>query len=316
MAITHLPPLSALRAFETAAQAGSFTSAAQQLFVTPAAISQQIRLLEKHLGIVLFERSKKGVKLTRAGESYLFFVHEAFEKLRQGQQYIEQHKNLDVLTITALPSIASKWLMPRVLQWMETNPEQEIRVEASHSRVDFNRSASDICISFGDQGYTGLDRVKLFTDSVSLVASPQLLAELPVDCALESLIRLPMIHVDWGDDNSYLPGWEDWLQAAGFGNTMPSKGPRFNLSSMAIEAAVQGKGLLLGQQLLIENELSSGQLVMASDIRLPLERGYYLVYPKRTLDNPSAVTFIDELRRQASLQKPASEMKNERAPKN
>ncbi len=304
--MTALPPLSALRAFETAARIGSFAGAARALHVTPAAVSQQIRQLEQHLDIQLFERSKSGVTLTRAGESYQFFVHEAFEKLRLGQQHIEQHKNLDVLTVTALPSVASKWLMPRVLKWMEINPQLEVRVEASHARVDFGRSASDLCISFGDQHYPGLERFRLFTDTVSLVASPGLLADAGAD--IRQLLKLPMIHVDWGEDNSFLPGWEDWLQAAGLTGSVPSKGPRFNLSSMAIEAAVQGKGLLLGQRLLIEDELRSGQLVTIDEIQLPLEKAYYLVCPRRTLDNPGALAFIEWLRQLLSAE--TAERKN------
>lgn len=289
----QLPTLGALLAFEAAAESSSFASAAKRLFVTPAAISQQIRILEQQLGVVLFERSKMGVKLTRAGRSYLVFIHEALEKIRLGQQQIEQFRNIDVLTITALPSVASKWLMPQVLQWMDLHPGLEVRVEASHTQVDFNRSASDICISFGNQGYEGLNKELLFVDSVSMVVSPQLLQSLSAPDDLLAIAQLPMIHVDWGDDNHSLPNWNDWLQAAGLDMSVAKGGPRFNLSSMAIEAAVQGKGLLLGQHRLIENELDSGKLVRPFEISLPLERAYYLVYPNRTLDNINAAAFVD-----------------------
>jgi len=300
MTSTQLPPLGTLLAFEAAAQSGSFTSAADRLFVTPAAISQKIRLLEQQLDIVLFERSKKGVKLTRAGQSYLVFIHEALEKIRLGQQQLEMFRNLDVLTITTLPSVASKWLMPRVMKWMDLNPELEIRVEASHARVDFNRSASDICISFGEQDYTGvnyagLHKELLLVDSVSMFASPQLLQNLSDPADLAAIAQLPMIHVDWGDDNHNLPDWEDWLQAAGLDMAVPKAGAHFNLSSMAIEAAVQGKGLLLGQNMFITNELASGQLVKPLELSLPLGQAYYLVYPKRTLDNVHAAAFIEWL---------------------
>jgi len=297
---TPLPPTGCLLAFETAAQSGSFASAAAQLFVTPAAVSQQIRQLEEHLDIVLFTRSKKGVKLTRAGQSYLVFIHEALEKIRGGQQQLERFRNLDVLTITALPSVAVKWLMPRVLQWMELHPELEIRVEASHAPVDFNRCASDICISFGEQGHSGinyadLNKHLLFVDSVSLVASPILLQQLSNTSDLAQLVKLPMIHVDWGDDNHSLPDWQDWLHAAGLPNTQPQLGPHFNLSSMAIDAAIQGKGLLLGQHMFIANELKLGLLKQPVALRLPLGRAYYLVYPNRTLANANAAAFIDWL---------------------
>lgn len=298
---SQLPPLGALLAFEAAAQSGSFTRAADRLFVTPAAISQKIRLLEQQLDIVLFERSKKGVKLTRAGQSYLVFIHEALDKIRLGQQQLEMFRNLNVLTITALPSVALKWLMPRVLKWMDLNPGIEIRVEASHARVDFNRSASDICISFGEQDYTGpnyagLHKELLSVDSVSMFASPELLKSLNGSDDLQSIVQLPMIHVDWGDDNPSLPDWEDWLQAAGLNMAVPKAGAHFNLSSMAIDAAVQGKGLLLGQNMLIADEIASGQLIKPLALNLPLRQAYYLVYPNRTLDNLHASTFIEWLK--------------------
>ncbi|WP_421864271.1 LysR substrate-binding domain-containing protein [Motiliproteus sp.] len=295
MKTRQIPPLKALLAFEAAAEAGSFAAAAERLFVTPAAVSQQIKVLEQQLDIALFDRSKSGVRLTRAGQSYLVFIREALEKLRLGQQQIELFRRVDVLTITALPSVASNWLMPLVLQWMELNPGLQVRVEASHARVDFNRSVSDICIGYGESGYAGLNKELLFTDSVTMVLSPQLLATVAETPSLEAIAQLPRIHIDWGEDNDSLPDWEDWLQAAGLDIATSKAGPRFNLSSMAIDAAVQGKGLLLGQRMLIADELKAGRLVAPCEISLPLGRAYYLVYPKRTLDNANARRFIDWL---------------------
>lgn len=291
----RLPPLGALLAFEAAAKSGSFATAAQQLFVTPAAISQQIRTLESHLQIVLFERSKSGVKLTRAAQSYLIFIQQGLEQLRLGQQQLQQFDNLDVLTISALPSVAQKWLMPLVMEWMTLHPQFEVRVEASHTRVNFNNSASDMCISFGAEGYKECHRDKLLRDEVSLVISPQLIESMATVNA-ESVCQLPMIHVDWGDDNRNLPQWSDWLalNEQSLGYTQP--GPRFNLSSMAIEAAVQSKGILLGQHLLIHKELASGELISPFEQSLILGEDYYLVYPQRTLDNPKAVAFIEWLK--------------------
>lgn len=293
---SQLPSLGALLAFEAAAEYGSFANAASRLFVTPAAISQKIQTLEQHLGVVLFDRSKMGVKLTHVGENYLVFVQEGLEKIRLGQRQIKQFSQPNVLTITALPSVATKWLMPRVLHWMDINPGLEIRIEASHQKVDFTQSASDMCLCFGDQDYTESIKKPLFTDAVSLVASPNLLA--PIEDAehnLKATLQLPMIHVDWGEHNHNQPDWYDWFEVAGFGGFTPQAGPRFNLSSMAIEAAVQGKGLLLGQEKLIQAEIKSGQLIRLNNIRLPLRQSYFIAYPERTRDNPHAAPFIDWL---------------------
>ena len=299
MPSSQLPPLGALLAFEAAAESGTFADAAKKLFVTPAAVSQQIRTLEQLLEVTLFERSKMGVTLTRVGQSYLIFIHEALEKIRLGQQQIKQFSNLDVLTITSFPSIASKWLMPHTLSWMESHIDVEVRVEASHAIVDFNRSASDMCICFGNKHYSGLTKELLFTDTVSLVASPLLLKSLNDRSDMSSILELPMIHIDWGNHNHNLPDWSDWFEVAGIDRVAPQGGPHFNLSSMAIDAAVKGKGLLLGQNMMIKHELETGQLIPLSDIRLPLGEAYYLTYPKRTLNNPQAANFIHWIKQKA-----------------
>jgi LysR family glycine cleavage system transcriptional activator len=292
----RLPPLGTLLAFEAAAQFDSFASAAKHLHVTPAAISQQMHTLESHLDLLLFTRSKAGVKLTRAGESYLVFVKSALDKLRIGQKHLTQFSDLDVLTITALPSVAQKWLMPLVMQWMDLNPEIEVRIEASHEKVNFSHSASDMCVSFGDSGYIGVHKEKLLVDSVSMVASPELLDRFDNRSNIEQLLKQPMIHVDWGDDNESLPQWQDWINRVSGDESEVQSGPRFNLSSMAIDAAVQGKGLLLGQHLLIKQELKKKQLEVPLNVSLALGRAYYLIYPQRTLDNDKANLFMQWLK--------------------
>lgn len=289
------PVLSHLRTFVTAAKTGSFANTAVKLCITPAAVSQQIRQLENQLESILFERSKRGVCLTQAGIQYLVFAEKALDNLRQGQHCIDQLKNQQYFTIRAFPSVASKWLMPKIIQFMDLNPDLEIRLEASHSKVDFDNSETDACISFGHQDYQNEEAVLLFNDSVSLVASPLLLQQLPNNYDLNILLQQPFIQIDWGDFNGFLPGWEDWLKLAGYKDIGFKKGPQFNLSNLAIEAAIQGKGLLLGQKLLIQDELKSGALIQVSDISLPLEHPYYLVYPKRTLAKPQAIYFIKQL---------------------
>lgn len=176
---------------------------------------------------------------------------------------------------------------------MDLNPEIEVRVEASHAKVDFTRSLSDMCICFGDQDCKGINKKHLFTDSVSLAISPSLLKEHQTPYNVGSIINAhPMIHVDWGDDNDSLPSWERWLNLCDNRIFAKKTGPRFNLSSMAIEAAVQGKGILLGQQRLIQNEIETGQLIKPFDLNLPLGRAYYLAYPDRTMANKKAIELI------------------------
>jgi len=293
----RLPPLNSIRAFEAAAKTGSISSAAQSLFVSPAAISQQVRLLEEHLGIRLFNRSRRGVELTEAGQIYLTYVHESFEKLRTGQQKIEQFDNQNVLILTAPPSVASKWLMPKLFQWMELNPSVEMRIDASNTPANFNTSISDFCICFGDTGYPGLLKTEMFRDSISPVCSPALLKN-RTDDVTTLLHEYPLIHIDWGDENIHLPGWDDWLQHAGLEHTPSSRTLQFNFSSMAIEAAVQAKGIMLGQMTLVQEELNAGKLEQISTTSLPLNKSYYLIYPKRTLLKPMASEFLNWLKKE------------------
>ena len=290
-----LPITNSLLTFISAAQTTSFAKTAKILSLTPAAVSQQIKLLEEQLDVSLFQRSKQGVELTQAGQQYLFFAEQAVESLKQGYTNLSQLKQQAIFTLHAYPSVASKWLMPKVLDAMQSEPELEIRVEASHSQVDFNLSNFDACISFGRQdGKANLNHILLFQDEVSLVASPSLISKMK-NKQLDDILELPMIHIDWGKDNRFLPDWKAWLNTAGFPDRQVNKGPQFNLSSMAIEAAIQGKGLLLGQDLLIQNELKSEQLVKLSPHSLALQKAYYLIYPDRTKDKATAMHFIQQL---------------------
>lgn len=234
----RLPKLSNILAFETAAKTGSLASAADTLCITPAAVSQQIRQLEEHLGVKLFVRSKTGVELTEPGISYLAFTQEAFATLRMAQQNMAHYRGEHSLTISALPALASRWLMPRLYGWMDQHPEIDIRIQASHSLADFNRSPTDFYLSFGDEHYPQQEKVELFRDAVLPVCSPTLLkGALPLG-EPGQLFDYPMIHVDWGRDGRFLPDWNEWLLSANLTDRPPSRGPCFNLSAMAIDAAI------------------------------------------------------------------------------
>ncbi len=295
----RLPKLSNILAFETAAKTGSLASAADTLCITPAAVSQQIRQLEEHLGIKLFVRSKSGVELTEPGISYLAFAQEAFETLRVAQQNMAQYQGDHTLTITALPALASRWLMPHLYQWMDRHPEIDIRIQATHSLADFNINPTDFYLSFGDEHYPQQDKIELFRDAVIPVCSPALLKTASPLADPGQLFDYPMIHVDWGRDGRFLPDWSEWLLAANITTRPPNPGPSFNLSAMAIDAAVAGRGILLGQQSLIREELQQGKLVALSSLALPLNKSYFLIYPKRILDKPRAQELLDWLRQQA-----------------
>ncbi|AJJ12490.1 bacterial regulatory helix-turn-helix, lysR family protein [Yersinia rohdei] len=286
----RLPKLTAILAFETAAKTGSLASAAVQLSLTPAAISQQIRQLEQHLAIQLFTRSTSGVELTPQGSAYLAYVQQAFETLRMAQQSMARDKGELSLNIFALPALASRWLNPNLKQWLTQYPDTDIRIHATHAPVDFNRTAADFYLAFGDEHYPQQEKVRLFQDWVFPVASPELLTR-PWSEGKKQ-INYPMIQVDWGKEGQFLPDWHEWLLSAKWLQCTPNRGPIYNLTSMAIDAALAGNGILLGQQQLIKKELADGRLIQLSKHQLPVTKPYYLIYPKRTLDKPRAAEFI------------------------
>lgn len=284
---SRLPKLSAILAFETAARTGSLAKAADSLALTAAAVSQQIRQLEQHLGIVLCTRAKSGVTLTEQGTDYLAYVQQAFETLRIAQQHVDRQRGKEMLTLFALPALASKWLNPMIGDWLTQHPQVDIRLHATHREVDFASSTADFALCFGDQGYPLLEKVRLFQDSVQPVCSPQLQAA-------GDWTRQQLIHVDWGKESQFLPGWYEWFNAAGL--PLPQRrGLTYNLTSLAIDAAVEGQGILLGQQQLIQRELAKGTLVPLAEPTLPLSKPYYVVYPQRTLEKPKAAEFLSWL---------------------
>ncbi|HIG37131.1 MAG TPA: LysR family transcriptional regulator [Oceanospirillaceae bacterium] len=295
MQYPSLPPMKSLLAFEAAVKRGNLTLAAADLYVTPAAVSQQVRRLEQHIGFELFLRSKSGVELTLLGSQFNEYVITALATLRNAQQINQPADNKNQIIITALPSFASKWLMPKVLTWMDRNPNIQITVQAQDESEHFNQSSAHMCISFGIDSKTLDNSIELFTDHVSLVLSPQLLEGLTDPSNNNEIAELPMIDVDWGHAGAFLPSWGEWLAAAGLSPSVVTNGPKFNLSSMAIDAAVSGKGVLLGQRSLIQAELDAGNLIAPFETKLPLKKSYYLVYPQHTLKHQNAMAFIDWL---------------------
>ena len=167
----RLPKLSAILAFETAARTGSLARAADTLALTAAAVSQQIRQLEQHLGITLFIRAKSGVTLTEQGADYLAYVQEAFETLRVAQQHVERQRGKQALTVFALPALASKWLNPALGDWLAQCPDGDLRLHATHAAVDFAHSAADFALCFGDQDYPLLERCNCFRIGCSRCAA-------------------------------------------------------------------------------------------------------------------------------------------------
>lgn len=289
----RLPKISVIQSFKVAAELGSLAKAAAQLALTPAAVSQQIRQLEEQLGSALFLRTQSGVMLTETGKEYLRYVTEAFDILHLGQQNIRHAASAPKLTIYALPALASKWLLPELTDWRDRCPDIDLSLHGTHSPVDFTAMPADFVICFGEDRYPQLDKIRLFQDEVLPVASPSLLRRFMPETILS---QAPLIHLDWGNEGRFLPDWQSWFQAKGMDEPLPLPAFSFNLTSLAIDAAVAGVGLLLGQRRLIAPELARGDLVVVDDLCLPLSKPYFLAWPQRTLSQPGSKAMIGWLK--------------------
>jgi len=290
--LPRLPKISVIQSFKVAAELGSLAKAAAQLALTPAAVSQQIRQLEEQLGSALFLRTQSGVMLTETGKEYLRYVTEAFDILHLGQQNIRHAASAPKLTVYALPALASKWLLPRLASWRDHCPDIDLSLHGTQSHVDFTAMPADFVICFGEDRYPQSDKLKLFQDEVLPVASPALLQRFMPETILS---QAPLIHLDWGNEGRFLPDWQSWFQAKGMDEPLPQPAFSFNLTSLAIDAAVAGVGLLLGQRRLIAPELARGDLVVVDHLCLPLSKPYFLAWPQRTLSQPGSEAMIDWL---------------------
>ena len=287
----RLPPLNALRAFEAAARHQSVQKAAQELHVTPAAVSQQVKLLEERLGIPLFRRLPRRLELTEVGADLLPKLSKAFDELAAAVEQVEARKSerRNRVLIGAPQAFGSNWLLPRLQQFQDAYPDIELRLSTRSTLSDEVRKASDhpqdllegsdIVIRFGDGHYPGHDVERLFVLHSTPMCSPALIdgqhpLVTPTDLRNHTLLHIqndvPAMDIGW-------PKWGDWLKAAGVDGVNTRRGPGFNQVSLAIEAAADRMGVVLGVPLLASEQLNSGRLTVPFALSLTMSSAYYLV---------------------------------------
>jgi LysR family glycine cleavage system transcriptional activator len=290
----RLPPLNNLRAFEAAARHESFTRAAEELFVTQGAVSQQVKALEAGLGIKLFNRERQRLIITEAGRDYLLVVRDALDRIAIGTERLLQRQNAGVLTVSTSPDFAAKWLVHRLGHFAEAHTGIDLRVSATLHHVDFAREEVDLAVRHGDGNWPGLDAVQLSAEQLFAVCSPKLISgrrrlDKPADIA-----KFPLIHLDSRAD------WTNWLRAAGIENADVTHGPVLNRASMVIDAAIDGQGVALARTTLAAWDLINGRLVRPFADSLPLSKTYWIISPKATSNLPKIVTFREWLLAEAA----------------
>src|SRR5882724_12433711 len=301
--IYRLPPLNALRVFEAAARHLSFKEAANELSITQAAVSHQIKSLEDYLGVQLFKRAGRGVQLTEAARACLPKLREGFDSLAAAVEMIHLRADETDLQITAPPVFTARWLMPRLADFARREPKIDVRVVSSSkmvdagaldsaaitSSLDLRSDTSGVEIHLGAGDYPGFRADRLFSVSMALVASPELTPPLrePADLANHVLL-----HDDAMDLVAHGNAWQKWLEAAGVADRVDGgRGPRFSTNMLSIEAASQKLGVALALRPMVDADLASGRLVEPFKIEVKPRSAYYLVCPEVIADRPAVAAF-------------------------
>lgn len=289
----RLPSLNALRAFEAAARHLSFTSAAAELHVTPAAIGHQIKTLEADLGAPLFVRLNRALELTEAGQVLLPVASDAFARLSDGLETFYRRNAARPLTVSVEPSFGAKWLLRRLDRFREHHPGIDIRIDATGRVVDFAREQVDVAIRYGSGNYPGLRVECLFEEQVVPVCSPALVQGPHPLRRPEDLRHHRLLRREWSPRYPTWPDWEMWLKAAGLEDIPLSRGPEFTGESESLlhQAAVEAQGVALASSVLVADDLAAGRLIKPFDVTFPVSFCYFVVCPKATADAPKIRAF-------------------------
>jgi LysR family glycine cleavage system transcriptional activator len=296
----HPVPLNALRAFEAAARCQSFQVAAGQLFVTPAAVSHQVKRLEAYLGVTLFQRGHRAVELTREGAALAASLGELFERLDLALDRATATTTAD-LRVSTVESFAAKWLAPRLHRFHHACPALKVRVETGNAHADFASDGVDVAIRYGPGAYAGVAAARLMEAPVFPVCAPALLAPGAKPLAVpDDLRHHTLLHDESAAGHAGVPDWPAWLAAASATRVGASQGPVFASIYLAQEAAVAGHGVALGVAPLVEEDLRLGRLAKPFQHALDNPHAFWLVHRHGADANPAIDTFCRWLRQEAS----------------
>ena len=291
-------PLNALRAFEASARNLSFAAAAEELSVTPAAISHQIKKLEEYLGVPLFRRRARGLVLVETGQLLAKELHSVFLNLDQAMEHVMEADRGGSLALTVAPTFAAMWLIPRLQNFYSLHPDIDLRISTSLGLVDFQRDDFDAAIRLGHGQWPGLEAVKLFDESVIPMCSPRLLEGQNAIRKPADLRKHVLLHNHSMDFDPDAPTWQTWLDASGTHDVDASRGMHFSLPDHGLQAAIDGAGVVLGWRSLSSRDVAAGRVVELFDLAIPLGSTFYLVYPETQSRRPNIVALRDWILRE------------------
>lgn len=281
----NLPPLRAMQVFDCVGRCGSIAEAARRLGVSVGAVSQQMKILEDALGVSLTFRDGKRIRLTAVGQRYYESCAAAFESLRVAHAEVERSKNGKMIRISALPSLLSKWLAPLLTTWQKDHPEMDLYLDGSHTEPSRDGYEVDFRLTYSDRALDAENAIELFRDCVIPACSPSLLrSEAPLNEPAD-LQAYPLLSINWLPTFASPPSWHDWFEACQVDSSQLHDSHRvFSLSAMAIQAAIDGQGVVLAQHAMIREDLIAGRLMMPFTLPLFLQSSYYLTWTRSTFD--------------------------------
>lgn len=283
----RLPPLNALRAFEAAARRGSFQLAAEELHVTPSAVSHQVRALEEHFGLRLFHRQGRRVALARQAADFLRSSTQALDQIAAASQRLMRRPGGNLLNIAVAPTFATGWLLPNLVEFQMAHPELELRMSTSTEPVSFVGTDLDLAISYSAGGFAPeLQALWLTGEHCVPVCSPEYVRENGPISAPADVARCTLLHA-----LTRTGQWRNWMRVAGVEGVDPLLGPKFQSTPLALEAAQAGLGLAIANLEFVEEHIRRGQLVAPFEVEVPSTSGYYLVYPQERADEPGITAF-------------------------
>ncbi|WP_047607056.1 transcriptional regulator GcvA [Rahnella aquatilis] len=282
-----LPPTTTLRTFEVVTRHTTFTSAAEELFITQSAVSHQLKKLEEIWGLQLFQRGKT-LSLTPAGAALAPLVREFFSKLETTLADLREQKGRVRLRVSTTYSFALKWLLPRLPELARLHPEILVTLESTDKAIHFASADSDVAIRFGHGNYAALHTEFMFREQLFPVASPAFLASFGTPSEPAELLRFPLLTRDGAD---LVPKWDAWFKQVGVNTDVLHESVRFADTNMTIEAALLGQGIALARSGHVEKEIRDGSLVRLFDVNFPSPAAYYFVCPEGIESQPHIMKF-------------------------
>ena len=289
--MAKLPPLRALQALEAFGRLGSVTGAAADLGVTIGAVSQQIQKAEEAVGLKLVERRGRNIVLTARGQQYYQDLGLAFDMLRAAHDRLGRARLDRTLTISCLPSLASKWIGAQLLDWQARHPGAKVRLIGDDAEPVFGKDQADFRVSYGTLIDRFERRAELFTDWVVPACAPAMLARSQISKPAD-ILDAPLLGIEWDQEQGFAPSWSAWAAQIGAVYRRREGEVTFSLSSAALDAAINGRGFVLAQLSMVADDLASGRLVAPFDLRMKLAQPYALAFDAAALDKP----FAPELR--------------------